>query len=838
MRLSSSVLALMPLLAAAGDVTVEFWTSPKHDWDAEQGLEPGPNVDAYKILIQAEVGFGSAVDFDMNMYINSGNGVCPTVDQEGAELSEEARIEVCNESCIFLQRYCEAPPTDPDHAALTGADLVEEALNRQCVWKNYHNNDDWDSEQKYFAYLEQFLNRGCDTKKVKRCTGNSLDAVEIDQDVINSCIGDVTADVDNLVLNEQIQKQEERGIDQLASLPVILVNGVQLEVISEEAVFKAICDAFPAGTIDVCDGDIEENLGEDQNLEDEKEAEEELVEEIAEELGESEEQVEEEVTGLQQNGDFGLTDEEKKAIMEGEEEELEEIEEEEEELGEEAFEALDEANSEETMPPEAPAEGEAEPAEPSDTADWGAGESPAEEEQQPLEGEQEPSAEFPVGDETPLPRPQVEFPSENAAPQAELPVETSSPQLDQLNSMGGEEPSAQMPAHEEPEPALYTPTPPAPGEGAATATTLDLTLVGTALDHMEALQTCDVDTSLLLDKLSQLATGGQLQTEAEDIESDLPLLMTQNCPHEDGVEILHRLRNFHGCAMFDLQALIETFPSTAVGVAMRCATAYQSMSKEEAESGRIPDACIRTVEASSVLGRGLFGLYLYPDVACPCFEKLGDEIPECTADVWPIPINGALLKVQSCLVGQYCKTIDGLCDKKMKVLNTCLPPRGTKPDDMQCGEIFDRCSEVYEDIHPMLNAAPLPDACIRIAQGSDYYGTHIVERYDVFRHQCGENMELWEGHGKVAEFKSFVTEGIYGIDYQSVPFISGAAGGFIAGIIFTIVFIIVRNICICIKNFICNCCCCGKKKSKRPQTKDYATVEMNGEEIEEYRDEP
>lgn len=370
---------------------------------------------------------------------------------------------------------------------------------------------------------------------------------------------------------------------------------------------------------------------------------------------------------------------------------------------------------------------------------------------------------------------------------------------------------------------------------------LDLDLVDMEVSHLEALNNCGVDTALLMNKLVQLGTGGNLKQELDDIDADLPLLMTETCPHEQGLDILHRLRNFHGCAMFDLQEVIETFPSTATGVALRCANAYKNMTKEEEESGFLPEACVRTVEASSVLGRALFGVFLYPDVACPCFEKLGDGIPECTADVWPIPINGALVKTQSCLVGQWCQTVDHLCQDNMATLNQCLPPRGTKPDSMDCDAIFEGCSNVYDQLHPMLNSAPLPDACVRIAQGSDFYGTHLVERYDVFRHQCGQNIELWEGHSKVAEFKSFVQEGVYGIDYQSIPFVTGATGGFVAGIVFAVVFIIVRNICICIRNCcrrFCDFICCRKKnrRNQRPTSKDYATVTTSGDDVEAYHD--
>ena len=111
-----------------------------------------------------------------------------------------------------------------------------------------------------------------------------------------------------------------------------------------------------------------------------------------------------------------------------------------------------------------------------------------------------------------------------------------------------------------------------------------------------------------------------------------------------------------------------------------------------------------------------------------------------------------------------------------------------------------------------------------------------MERYDTFRRQCGENLELWEGHTPIAEFTAFVTDGVNGINLRGFDFISGAGGGFLVGILFCIVFVIVRNIIRCICNCFRRCCCGGKKKNARPRSKDYDTVATEGEEVPEYRD--
>lgn len=331
-----------------------------------------------------------------------------------------------------------------------------------------------------------------------------------------------------------------------------------------------------------------------------------------------------------------------------------------------------------------------------------------------------------------------------------------------------------------------------------------------------------------------IGSGGyfSIYDEASALEKDIPMLMSQTCNDKDKENLLAEMETFHECSLFNLQEFLEMFPTTAVGVVMRCAKAYSTLSKDDVESGFIPDECIRALEGESMIGRALFGLFLYPDIACPCMEDLHLSVPECTVDQGLIPINGAAIKIESCMAMQYCHSVDSLCDKNLRILNKCLPPlAGVGQDNMECDAVFDKCSDFYSMIPSMLNAAPLPDACQRIAKGSRFYGQHVNERYDAFRKQCGQNQELWEGHTPAEELKAFLEDDIKEVNYKSREFLTGAFVGAAAAFLVVIFINFLRCLCRC----LCRCCC-GKKE--RPNRKQYATLDNKGERFPEYKDDP
>ena len=748
---------------------VEVWTTPELDWDQSDGNKDGPNVRLFDNLKDLVLGFGDSIEFRPRYFIFQSKNVC-IVDANGNPLTDNATATCADENCISEHRYCSAPLFDK----VAGKEFVKETLRRICVWEVYGRNKDGADDVLFFDYMKNFHQGKCEaTGFTNYCINQAFTQAEVDQKLIDDCIsksGGTVEDQENSLLEEIMKVEKETFMHyrlKYSDLPALIINEKPAEHspdIALDVLFAAVCAQFEDGKKpDVCEGDLKENLGEDE-------------------------------PPATESPDLKETVEDAEA-------------------------ATNEAVAQSPAPTAAPTASPV--ASPTVAPSAAAATEPEPEPEQDVSQEDSPSS-------TSVPPHDIE--AEQGSGQNVWALDEEDNARDSAREATSEPNLSAGSLETEDNKDIYE---------------LDLKIVDAAIAHLDSLKKCEVDTETLVTKLLTLGTAGDnIKHEAEAMEADIPMLMTQNCPHDEGEELLAKMEQFHRCSMFDLQELIETFPSTAVGVLMRCASAYTNMTKEEEEAGYVPEACIRTIEADSVLGRGLFGLYLYPDIACPCFEKLHDRIPECTADVWPIPINGALVKVQSCLAGQFCQAIDGQCQKNLDVLQECLPARDVNPNSINCADTFAQCADVYDNVPPMLNAAPLPDACLRVASGSRYYGSHVVERYDVFRHKCGENMEIWEGHTPVAEFKAFVTHGILGINYKSLPFVSGAAGGFMAGIIFTVVFIIVRNFLLwlsaCCSRCWSRCCCCcfGRKKSARPTSKEYATVTTEADETDtEYHDE-
>eukprot|EP00797_Seminavis_robusta_P004721 Sro1306_g261250.2 (946) ;mRNA; r:15200-18037 len=780
---------------------VEVWTTPLLDWDMASLTEDGPNVKLFEMLKSVVTSFGSDIDFRPQPYLFSQAEIC-TVDEKGNQLSDDDAAKCADDNCANNHRYC---GFGPDDWKVTGKSMVEESVRRLCIWEDYGRGGAGSGATSYFSYLKKFHSHKCQqADDMNICVTEIYKFVNIEATNVDACMagsGGLDVDGENSILAPLLKLQKATFFFHHLNpmnLPIILVDGQPLEGgadVSAADLVNAVCPKFTS---------------------DPKPA-------------------------LCQEGALA-------ALIPGSEEEAA--------TEEPPTESETPADDEETKATKSPA--------PSAAPSYSPSSAPSAAPSTPVSEGSEATEEPPVeseATETP-PTEETETETTEMPPTEETETEaTETPPTEATESEATETPptegapdvltpgTPQMPWGMSS--AITTEPPPLDKAGEETFNTpvtldkskrgddsnFDIKAFDSTLSNLGMLNTCGVDTNAVYNKVMSLAAGNMKQ-ELEKIKIDLPMLMSQTCEKDMGVDVLHAMDQFHGCAKFNLQSLIENLPSAAFGVAMRCANAYSKITPEEEAKGFIPEDCIRAIENDSSLGRATFALYLYPDHACPCFETLGENIPECTADVWPIPINGALVKVQTCLVGQYCQSIDALCEKHLDTLNKCLPAHDTSNSKITCGECQ---AAFYDNVPKILSAAPLPDACVRMAEGSKFFGSHVMERFDTYRKKCGTNLELWEGHTPMAELKNFVMQGVKEIDYKSNQFIEGAVVGFAAGIVFTIAFIIVRWIlicvCSCLSRWFC-CCCKGKKKSQRPRAKDYATVETETDEIPEpeYRD--
>jgi hypothetical protein len=211
------------------------------------------------------------------------------------------------------------------------------------------------------------------------------------------------------------------------------------------------------------------------------------------------------------------------------------------------------------------------------------------------------------------------------------------------------------------------------------------------------------------------------------------------------------LDTFQSCSQWDVRELIETLPSALVGTALKCANlilgggeGLKDLSPQDLHQ------CSSSILGDNPLGKAVRSFYLYPDKTCPCLQSLSEEhsIPECTLDVWPIPLAGSWLKTSSCIMSVFaCSYFDGFCLAELQVLDKCLPG---VDEPLSCGAV-QKCNAVGDSfslsLPPSLLGTPLPDACIRVYgehKKEELAGTFVTERYDIYRHKCAGNTQVWQ----------------------------------------------------------------------------------------------
>jgi len=172
----------------------------------------------------------------------------------------------CVQQCINNGRYC-CPDPDSDFAAgFSGADVVTENLRTLCVFREANATA---SPWKWWDYVTQFED-ACTMANGRfndlECAESVLVALSLDVDAIRACVGDVTADVVNDVLeNEQEMQLDDGRRGDINILPTVVINDRQYRgKLTREAVLRTLCSGFAESTRpELCDQGFEDKCLED-----------------------------------------------------------------------------------------------------------------------------------------------------------------------------------------------------------------------------------------------------------------------------------------------------------------------------------------------------------------------------------------------------------------------------------------------------------------------------------------------------------------------------------------------------------------------------------------------
>jgi hypothetical protein len=156
---------------------------------------------------------------------------------------------LCSSLCTNNGRYCATGPDvdiDVPVVGISGADFVEEALRRLCIWNVYMELDDGCGEV-WWDYIIHF-NRLCVNTLFPdlRCVRTAFRHACADETLVWKCMkesGGLEGDVENVLLEETIAAQRERGV---FILPSLFVNSVPFTSGQVTALntFRAICAEF------------------------------------------------------------------------------------------------------------------------------------------------------------------------------------------------------------------------------------------------------------------------------------------------------------------------------------------------------------------------------------------------------------------------------------------------------------------------------------------------------------------------------------------------------------------------------------------------------------------
>ena len=166
----------------------------------------------------------------------------------------------CGNLCVNSGRYCAMDPDDDMNLGSSGADVVQEALRRLCIWQTYGQDG---IGQAWWDYVAAFID-SCPTDEIPPegqpirlkfndpdCVAFSMVTAQIDENRINKCMetsGPLSenATVANTLLDQELLDQRAAGV---VLIPSLVVNQAVIHgSLSFATVLKAVCSGFAPGS--------------------------------------------------------------------------------------------------------------------------------------------------------------------------------------------------------------------------------------------------------------------------------------------------------------------------------------------------------------------------------------------------------------------------------------------------------------------------------------------------------------------------------------------------------------------------------------------------------------
>lgn len=211
-------------------VEYEFWTTPTDVVSREFQRQ-------FKV---AAVALDKHASFTPHMYIYDGiKSGCQGLDGENQ----------CYNLCTNNGRYCATDPDNDLDRGISGANVVEEGLRRDCIWQIYGKENGIGVQ--WWDYVNEFLHR-CDTEEYfanTECVDDAMKHAGVDKEAVKNCMSDsggLESDANNQILQNELSAKEATGV---VILPAMFINSAAIRgALSFSTVFKAICAGYVSGS--------------------------------------------------------------------------------------------------------------------------------------------------------------------------------------------------------------------------------------------------------------------------------------------------------------------------------------------------------------------------------------------------------------------------------------------------------------------------------------------------------------------------------------------------------------------------------------------------------------
>lgn len=155
----------------------------------------------------------------------------------------------CKSQCINHGRYCAPDPEQDFSKGYDGKDVVVQNLRQACFYKVANESG---KPWLWWDYVTDFAIR-CpmkDKKYTEDCSNKVIQSLGIDVKMIEKCVGNPEADVENPVLKAEQDVQIGKGTrGDVTILPTLVINNRQYRgKLDKGAVLKAICAGFEETT--------------------------------------------------------------------------------------------------------------------------------------------------------------------------------------------------------------------------------------------------------------------------------------------------------------------------------------------------------------------------------------------------------------------------------------------------------------------------------------------------------------------------------------------------------------------------------------------------------------